>query len=112
MVFVFYFCLLRGDNRFDLVSKGIAGLSILSSATVLVLAYLSPDRLLGALWGVAVAYPFVLGYWFYEGGYRFAISLKRDQVKDAFVLGFPLIVLGFMDMIFLSMPMITSCVSG
>lgn len=103
MVFVFYFCLLRGDNRFDLVSKGIAGLSILSSATVLILAYLSPDRLLGALWGVAVAYPFVLGYWFYEGGYRFAISLKRDQVKDAFVLGFPLIVLGFMDMIFLSM---------
>ncbi len=103
MVFVYYFCLLRGDNRFELVSKGIAGLSILSSATVLVLAYLSPDRLLGALWGVAVAYPFILGYWYYKGGYRFTISLKRDQVKDAFVLGFPLIVLGFMDMVFLSM---------
>jgi O-antigen/teichoic acid export membrane protein len=103
MAYVYYFCLLRGDNRFDLVSKGIAGLSILSSATVLTLAYLCPDRLLGALWGIAVAYPFVLGYWYYKGGYRFSISLKREQIKDAFVLGFPLIILGFMDMIFLSM---------
>ncbi|MEW6719245.1 MAG: oligosaccharide flippase family protein [Thermodesulfobacteriota bacterium] len=103
MVFVFYFCLLRGDNRFDLVSRGIAGLSVLSSVTVLALAYVWPDRLLGALWGIAAAYPFVLGYWYRKSGYRFGFSLRREQVRSAFVLGFPLILLGFMDMIFLSM---------
>lgn len=103
MVFVFYFSLLRADNRFGLVSMGIAGLSILSTVTVLLIAYFSPDRLLGALYGSAAAYPIVLLYWFYKGGYAFSARMKWPRVKDAFVLGFPLIILGTMDMVLLSL---------
>ena len=103
MLFVFYFSLLRAVNRFGLVSKGIATLSILSTATVLLLAYFSPDRLLGALYGLAAAYPFILVYWHYKGGYAFSTRMNWPRVKDAFVLGFPLIILGTMDMILLSL---------
>lgn len=103
MVFVFYFSLLRADNRFGLVSKGVAGLSIFSTVTVLLIAYYSPDRLLGALYGLAAGYPAVLLYWYYRGNYAFSTRMKWPRVKDAFALGFPLIVLGGMDMILLSL---------
>jgi O-antigen/teichoic acid export membrane protein len=103
MVFVFYFSLLRADSRFDLVSKGIAGLSIFSSILVLLVAYLSPDRLLGALCGLAAAYPFVILYWFFKGGYTFTSCLKGSRVKDAFGIGFPLILLGLIDMMLMSL---------
>ncbi|MCL5884411.1 MAG: oligosaccharide flippase family protein [Deltaproteobacteria bacterium] len=103
IVFVFYFSLLRAENRFGLVSKGIAGFSIVSSITVLLTAYLSPDRLLGALYGCAGAYPFLLLYWYHKGGYRFTACMNWSRVKDAFVLGFPLIILGAMDMVLLSL---------
>jgi len=103
MIFVFYFSLLRADNRFGLVSKGIAGLSILSTVTVLLFAYYSADRLLGALYGFAAGIPPVLLYWHYKGGYAFSARMKWPRVKDAFVLGFPLIILGTMDMILLSL---------
>lgn len=103
MVFVYFFCLLRADCRFEVVSKGIAALSMFSTVLVLLLAYLFSDRLLGALWGVTGAYLFVIGYWFYKGGYRFTARLKWSQISDAFVTGIPLIVLGLIDMLLLSL---------
>lgn len=103
MAFVYYFCLLRGDNRFGEVSAGMVLSAVASCAAVLGLAYVSPDPLHGALWGLAAAYPLVLGYWYLRGGYKFSLALEWSQVKAAFALGLPLIVLGFMDMIFLSL---------
>lgn len=103
MVFLYFFCLLRADCRFELVSKGVAVLSLSSTALVLSLAYLSSERLLGALWGLTGAYLFVIGYWFYKGEYRFTVSLKWPQISDAFITGIPLIVLGLIDMVLLSL---------
>ena len=103
IIYVFYFSLLRADNRFDLVSKGIAGLSFCSSILILLLAYYSTNRLLGALYGLMAAYPFVLIYWYYKGGYRFTSCLKWTQIKDAFRMGLPLIILGLIDMVLLSL---------
>lgn len=103
MLFVFYFSLLRADNRFDLVSKGTAGLSLFSSILVLLLAYFSTDRLLGALCGLLAAYPFVIIYWYYKGGYKFTVSLEWAQIKDSFGVGLPLIILGLIDMVLLSL---------
>lgn len=103
MVFVYYFCLLRGDNRFELVSKGIAVLSIFSTFFVLILAYFSHNRLAGALWGLTVAYFLVVGYWFYEAGYHFKPGLKWKWISDAFSSGVPLIILGLIDMVLLSL---------
>lgn len=103
MFFVFYFSLLRADNKFSLVSNGIAGLSIFSSILVLLLAYFSMDRLLGALTGMLAAYPLVIGYWYHKGGYRFKLRLRWLQIKDSFRIGLPLIILGLIDMVLLSM---------
>ena len=102
MIFVFYFSLLRADSRFEIVSNGIAGLSFLSTILVLLLAYISDDRLLGALYGLLAAYPFIIVYWYYKGGYRFALRLKWAQIRDAFGIGLPLIILGLIDMVLLS----------
>lgn len=102
MIYVFYFSLLRADNRFDIVSNGIAGLSVFSSVFVLLLAYLFADSLSGALCGLLLAYPFVIVYWYYRGGYKFAIRLKLAQIRSAFKIGLPLIILGLVDMVLLS----------
>ena len=103
MVSVYFFCLLRADCRFELLSKGVAVLSLSSTALVLLLAYLSSDRLLGALWGLTGAYLFVIGYWFYKGGYRFTVRLKWSHVSDVFGIGIPLVVLGLIDTVLLSL---------
>lgn len=103
MVFLYYFCLLRADIRFNLVSKGTAALSIFSTTLVILLSYFSDDKLWGALCGILAAYPFVIIYWFYKGGYRFTARLKWAQVKDSFGVGFPLIMLGLINMVLMSL---------
>jgi O-antigen/teichoic acid export membrane protein len=101
-IFYFYFSLLRADNRFRLVSLGVGGLSILSTTFVLIFAYLSSNPLYGALVGVALAYGSIILFWVFTGRYRYIFQIKTKIVKQCFRVGSPLLVLGFLNSIFIS----------
>ena len=72
IVWLFYFCMLRGDSHFNLVSKGITLLSFFSSTFIVFLAYIFTERLLGALFGLIISYVIVIFYWVVKSNYRFA----------------------------------------
>ncbi len=100
--FYYAFSLLRADNRFKVLSVGVGGLSILSTFFVLTLAYFFPDRLIGALIGLAVAYFLVVLYWFWTGRYGYGFQVKINAVRVSFAAGAPLLILGVLDSLFLS----------
>ncbi len=102
LVFYYLFSLLRADNRFGLVSQGVSALSILSTGLVIVLALVLPDQLVGALIGLVVAQLAILSYWFSKAGYHFSFQLSLRAMRKAFMLGFPLTILGVLDTVFLS----------
>lgn len=102
MIFTYLFCLLRAESRFTNVSAGIALFSALSTVLAIALAYLHPDPLLGALWGLFLANVLTAVYWAVSAGYRFQYVVSLQEVRGAFYLGLPLILLGVVDMCFLS----------
>lgn len=102
LIFYYLFSLLRADSRFGLLSQGVAGLSILSTAFIVCLAVAFSDRLVGALVGLSIAYMLIVAYWFGRGQYKFAFRVNWGSIREALTLGFPLAILGFLSSIFLS----------
>ena len=101
-IYVYLFCILRAENEFGLASKGTAGFAIISTTLVVLFAALFSDRLSGALLGIACALVVVVAYWFLKSRSRFALQLDWHIVRENFFVGFPIIIVGFIDMIFLS----------
>jgi O-antigen/teichoic acid export membrane protein len=101
-IFYYLFSLLRADSRFGLLSKGVGGLSILTTAFVLAFAFGFANHLIGALLGVSVAYLAIIIYWLFKGHYRFAIRWRLEAIREAFILGIPLIILTAFDSVVLS----------
>lgn len=101
-LFYYSFSLLRADNRFKLISIGVGGLSILSTVLILTLGYFSPDRLTGALIGLAVAFGLVVLFWFFAGRYYYAFRIDGMAVRRSFFTGAPLLILGVLSSLFLS----------
>ncbi len=102
MIFYYFYSLLRAYHRFELVSKGVALFSLLSTAFIVALAFALPDRLAGALIGLAIAFFFANAYWFVKGKYRFPFRLSLGSIRKALALGMPLIVIGVLNIVFLS----------
>lgn len=102
MFFTYFFCLSRAESRFSLVSSGMAANAGLSTFFVLLFAYLHPDPLRGALWGLFASNILTVAYWLYSSGYKFKYQVDMREVRASFHLGIPIIVLGFIDMFFLS----------
>lgn len=102
MIFFYLFSLLRADNRFGLVSQGVGVFSILSTVLIVFLAFRLADPLLGALIGLVGAYALVVVYWFGKGQYRFTFRLSRGSIREALRMGVPLVILGALDTVFLS----------
>lgn len=98
MLFNYLFCLLRSESKFVLVSNGMAVSAGLSTVLVLMFAYIYPDRLYGALWGLLAANILAVIYWLIASGYKFAHRVRMADIGSSFRLGFPLIVLGLIDM--------------
>lgn len=102
MFFTYLFCLLRAESRFAIVSVGLALFSALSTVFAIIFAYLHPNPLLGALWGLLLANVITVIYWITSASYRFSFSVSFKELREAFYLGVPLIFLGIVDMCFLS----------
>jgi O-antigen/teichoic acid export membrane protein len=102
LVFYYLFSLLRADNRFGLISSGVVGLSVLSTILVLGGAVGHPDRLRGGLLGLLASYGLIVAYWLYRSRYRFVFQCRVEEIRTALKLGFPLIVLGVLNMVFMS----------
>jgi O-antigen/teichoic acid export membrane protein len=101
-LFYYSFSLLRADNRFRLISIGVGGLSILSTVLILILGYFSPDRLAGALIGLAAAYGLVVLFWFLAGRYHHAFRIDGLALRRSFFTGAPLLIIGVLASLFLS----------
>ncbi len=102
MIFFYLFSLLRADNRFGILSGGVASLHVASTILILSGALGLENRLRGALFGLMTAQGLIVAYWLVKSGYKFAVKIRFDAIRKAFVLGFPLIVIGFLNTIFMS----------
>ena len=102
LIFYYLFSLLRADNRFGLVSAGVTGLSALTTVLVLVCGFLSADHLQGAFIGLAGAYGMVVAFWLWKSRYRYTFQVDLSAVRRTLTLGVPLIVLGVLETVFLS----------
>jgi O-antigen/teichoic acid export membrane protein len=61
-----------------------------------------PDRLRGGLLGLLASYGLIVAYWLYRSRYRFVFQCRVEEIRTALKLGFPLIVLGVLNMVFMS----------
>ena len=102
LIFFYLYSLLRAHHRFNLVSKGVTLLSFISTAFIIILIFTLPNKLAGALIGFALGYLFVNVYWFVKGKYRFPFRLSLEALRKAFGLGIPLILIGVLNMAFIS----------
>jgi len=102
LVFYYLFSLLRADNRFGLISGGVAGLSVASTILVLGGALGFQDRVCGAFIGVLASYGLIVAYWLAKSRYRFALQCRLDAILKVMGLGIPLIMLGILNTLFLS----------
>lgn len=102
LIFYYLFSLLRADNQFGLVSSGVVGLSVLSTILVLCGALGFSDRTRGAFLGLLTSYGLIVAYWLFRSRYRFVFQCRVEAIRKALKLGFPLIVLGVLNMVFMS----------
>jgi O-antigen/teichoic acid export membrane protein len=102
LIFNYQFSVLRADERFSLVSAGVAGLACLGAIFITAFAWLDSDRLRGAMIGLLASYVVVVAFWFGAGGYRFRPRLSVAPLRAAMALGLPLILMGFLDVLFVS----------
>jgi|GEM_PF-2229917 len=101
-IFAFQFSLLRANSLFALVSRGIFMLSTCSAFFVISLAFLFTDRLLGGLVGLAVAHLCTIAYWFVKLKLRYLFHIDLAVVRQSFIVGIPLIFMGVLDIVFVS----------
>lgn len=102
LIFTYLFSLLRADNRFGLISRGVFGLSIISTSLIVLFSLGFTDHLLGALVGLVAAYLIIVMYWYVQGRYQFSYRMSSKSISSVFVLGTPLIISGFLDSVLLS----------
>jgi O-antigen/teichoic acid export membrane protein len=102
VLYTYQFCLLRGESRFALVSRGIVLGAVLGTVCVLGLALLARNRLVGALVGLAISVAVTTGFWFAGAGHTYARRIHWAWIGRAFRLGLPLMLIGLLDMVFLS----------
>jgi len=102
LIFYYLFSLLRADNRFGLLSIGMVVLSVLSTVLVLGCGFFAGNHLLGALIGLACAYGLTVFFWQWRSGYHYTFQIDRTALRLSLSLGAPLIVLGVLDTVFMS----------
>jgi O-antigen/teichoic acid export membrane protein len=101
-IYLYLFCLLRAENEFGLASRGFAGFSIISTALVVLFAVMFSEKLSGALWGMACALVIVVAYWLLKIRAIFSLQLNWNIIRENFFVGLPILIVGFIDMLFLS----------
>ncbi len=101
-IYLYLFCILRAENKFGLASKGSAGFSIISTVLIVLFAKLFSDQLSGAFLGIVCALVIVVAYWLQKSRSRFTLEVDWHIIRENFYVGLPIIVVGLIDMIFLS----------
>ena len=102
LLFFYFFSVLRADSQFILISKGVLFFSILSSLLVGLLAFYSPNHLIGALLGIGIAYLFIVAYWVTKVQFRVPFRFKKKAIQRSFFIGIPLIIIGLLDSLIIS----------
>jgi O-antigen/teichoic acid export membrane protein len=102
LIYVYYFSLLRADLKFDIVSKGVLGFSILTTFFILIITSFFSDKLLGAIFSLTISYLLIVIFWALKSNYNFKFKINIPVLKKVFLIGLPLIILGFMDSIVMS----------
>lgn len=101
-LFCYFSSLLRADHMFASLSNVIISQAVASSILVFALAYVFPDRVFGALLGLALSFAVTVAYFLVFSPYRFPPEISGAMVQHGYREGLPLIVIGLIDMLFLS----------
>lgn len=102
MFYSYLFCLYRAESQFGIINKGLLLHSVTSFVFVVGFAYTFQNTLLGAMTGLLISLLIVCVYWkkCCENSFRF--SIHKETMIHLFQVGLPLIVLGFLNMFFIS----------
>jgi O-antigen/teichoic acid export membrane protein len=101
-IHTFYFSLMRAENRFRSVGSIVAGTSLVSTGFILGSMFFNGQNITNAMAGLLVgqAISSLLVYMLCQT--RLTPVMKRRELRMAFVAGFPLLVVGFIDMFFVT----------
>lgn len=100
--FFYFFSLLRADSQFEKLSQGLVYHSIFLTVFVILFATVFDNKVFGALIGIALSYLVILFFWGMVGSYLFPLKINMKSLHNVFNLGFPLILIGILDSIFIS----------
>jgi O-antigen/teichoic acid export membrane protein len=101
-IFNYLSSLLRAESNFDVLIRGINIFSLLSTILVVGAAFSFTNRLLGALIGLTGSFALASFYWIYNSGSRFSFKIHAVLIRESFMLGFPLLIIGFLNTFFMS----------
>ncbi len=100
MFYSYFFCLYRADSQFGIINKVLLIHSISGFIFIVGLAYTFNDTLLGAMTGLLISLLIVCVYLKQCCKIPLRFSIHKETMIYLFQVGFPLIVLGFLNMFF------------
>ncbi len=101
-IFLFNFNVLRALDSFKLLSSGLIIHALGLTFFTLFFSIIFTDKVLGALVGMALTFFITNVIWLFNSSYNLKFTLDKGITYKIFELGFPLIILGFLDLVFIT----------
>lgn len=101
-IFLFNFSAMRAVDSFKILSLGLVYHSIYLTSFTVLFSYVFVDKVFGALFGMFISFLITNVYWLYKNNYGFNFVYHDYIVRKIFYLGFPIIILGFLDLLFIT----------
>lgn len=100
--FLFYFNALRALDSFKLLSFGLIIHALGLTFLTLFFSIIFTDKVLGALIGMALTFLITNFLWMLKSDFKLKLIFDKKIAYKIFQLGLPLIILGFLDLIFIT----------
>lgn len=101
-VYTYYFCLFRAENRFQSIGLAVSFSALVSTLCVVGYIYFSQEKLAGAVYGLALGQVVSTIFIIAISRERLRLSFQIWSLKGTLKEGFPILLIGFLDMIFVS----------
>lgn len=102
-IYIYYICLMRAESNFKLYSFIASAYSIIQTFAILSLTFLIDNKIFGALIGLIISQLLIVLILFKKTKYHFKFAIKINTVIPTIKLGAPIMVIGFLDMILLTL---------
>ena len=101
-LYTYFFCLLRAENKFQLVAIAVSTTAFVTTASIVTSMYFSTDRLMGAIYGLGIGQILSTMIIYKICSTRPKIIFNVTPLRKAIIEGFPILLVGLLDMFFLT----------